>query len=234
MHHNISVKDCLANKGILIDTTCLVCHLESEPITHAFRECSLVKPIWLKLNPQCFHTNSFSQGIRDWLIANVKLKSSHNVAGIPWNIVFSFALWLIWKQQNQVVFTNKGVNPYLYKIISSQDSEFFLCASHPARNNRLVLRQIWWEKPDLGWLKLNTDASSNAALGLATGGGLIRDARGNWVIGFTRKLGRINSFIAEAWALRDGLLLCCQLKLFAVVVELDAKALVDALSKPLL
>ena len=131
-----------------------------------------------------------------------------------------------------MVFTNKGVNPYLYKIISLQASEFFLCASQPARNNRLVLRQIWWEKPDLGWLKLNTDASSNAALGLAAGGGLIRDASGNWVIGFTRKLGRLNSFTAEAWALRDGLLLCCNLKLSAVVVELDAKALVDALSNP--
>ena len=113
-----------------------------------------------------------------------------------------------------------------------QASEFFLCASQPARNNRLVLRQIWWEKPDLGWLKLNTDASSNAALGLAAGGGLIRDASGNWVIGFTRKLGRLNSFTAKAWALRDGLLLCCNLKLSAVVVELDAKALVDALSNP--
>ena len=113
-----------------------------------------------------------------------------------------------------------------------QASEFFLCASQPTRNNRLVLRQIWWEKPDLGWLKLNTDASSNAALGLAAGGGLIRDASGNWVIGFTRKLGRLNSFTAKAWALRDGLLLCCNLKLSAVVVELDAKALVDALSNP--
>ena len=81
-------------------------------------------------------------------------------------------------------------------------------------------------------MKLNTDASSNATLGSAAGGGLIRDDRGNWVVGFTRKLGKINSFTAETWVLCDGLLVCYQLKLPVVIVELDAKALVDALSNP--
>ena len=65
-----------------------------------------------------------------------------------------------------------------------------------------------------------------------SGGGLIRDELGNWVVGFTRKLGRMNSFTAEVWALRDGLLLCHQMNIPAIIVELDAKALVDAISNP--
>ena len=232
MHHSISVKDCLANRGIPLDTTCPVCHLESESITHALRDCRMIKSIWLKLGTHCLQTNFFSQGIREWLITNANLKSSQNTTGIPWNILFSFALWLIWKQRNQIVFASKRLNPHLFKIISTQASEFFLCAAQPARNKCVVVRQIRWEKPELGWLKLNTDASSNASLGSAAGGGLIRDERGNWVIGFTRKLGTVNSFTAEIWALRDGLLLCCQMKLPAVIVELDAKALVDAFVSP--
>ena len=96
----------------------------------------------------------------------------------------------------------------------------------------MVIKQIRWEKPDQGWWKLNTDGSLVAALGSATGGGLIRDSKGNWVTGFTRKLGNANSFTAEVWALRDGLMLCVQKKIPAVIVKMDAKALVDALNNP--
>ena len=96
----------------------------------------------------------------------------------------------------------------------------------------MVLKPIRWEKPEQGWLKLNTDGSWNAKLGQAAGGGLIRDGLGNWVGGFIRKMGSVNSFTAEVWALRNGLILCHQMKLPAIYVELDAKSLVDALSNP--
>ena len=51
-------------------------------------------------------------------------------------------------------------------------------------------------------------------------------------MGFTRKIDKANSFLTEMWALRDGLLLCNQLNLNAVMVKLDAKALVDTLKNP--
>ncbi|KAF3960850.1 hypothetical protein CMV_014465 [Castanea mollissima] len=113
-----------------------------------------------------------------------------------------------------------------------QASEFFLCINRPKCNHRWITKYIRWEKPASGWLKLNTDGSFDDLLGNAGGVGLIRDEQGNWVAGFTRKLGKANSFIAEAWALRDGLMLCKQLNLSNVIAELDAKALVDALNKP--
>ena len=50
-------------------------------------------------------------------------------------------------------------------------------------------------------------------------------------MGFSRKIGRADSFVAEIWALRDGLQLCCHLNIGAVVIELDAKSLVDVLNK---
>ena len=84
----------------------------------------------------------------------------------------------------------------------------------------------------MSWVKLNTNGSANASSGSTGGGGLMRDDRGNWIMGFTRKIGKTNSFLAETWALRDGLLLCNQLNLNVVMVELDAKALVDTLKNP--
>lgn len=50
--------------------------------------------------------------------------------------------------------------------------------------------------------------------------------------GVCKKYRIANSFIAKTWALRDGLMLCLQMNLQAVVVELDTRALVDALNNP--
>ena len=73
---------------------------------------------------------------------------------------------------------------------------------------------------------------ADVASGTTRGEGLIRDDRGNWIMGSTRKIHKANSFLTETWALRDGLLLCNQLNLNAVMVKLDAKSLVDALKNP--
>ncbi|KAK9993884.1 hypothetical protein SO802_023587 [Lithocarpus litseifolius] len=77
---------------------------------------------------------------------------------------------------------------------------------------------------------LNTDGSLSGSAGTAAGGGLIRDEVGNWVIGFSRRIGRADSFVAEIWALRDGLQLCHQINARAVMIELDAKSLVEVLN----
>ena len=61
-------------------------------------------------------------------------------------------------------------------------------------------------------------------------GGLLQDEYGNWIGGFSRRIGLANSFTAELWALRDGLLLCRQLNVQAVAIELDASAIVDAVN----
>ena len=56
-----------------------------------------------------------------------------------------------------------------------------MCAAQPRRHKWMVIKRIRWEKPDQGWLNLNTDGSWNEPLGLAAGGGVIRDSWGNWV-----------------------------------------------------
>ena len=93
-----------------------------------------------------------------------------------------------------------------------------------------IMKQIKWEKPVNGWRKLNVDGASLVNTGKAGGGGLLRDEEGNWLGGFARRIGSTNSFTVELWALRDGLILCNQLKVQAVNIELDAKAVVDAIN----
>ena len=89
-----------------------------------------------------------------------------------------------------------------------------------------------WEKPPHGWVKLNTDGGHGAAKGnpgLVGYGGLIRDDHGNWMAGFAKRIETCTSFVAELWGLRNGLTLCNNLNIPSLIVELDARAIVDIL-----
>ena len=105
--------------------------------------------------------------------------------------------------------------------------EYYFCANNSLATKRLVLKNISWEKPRNGWLTLNTDGSVASDSGIAGGGGLLRDANGDWVTGFARRIGTTSSFMAELWALRDGLQLCLHLHTQAVCIELDSKSIVE-------
>ena len=39
-HNSVAVKEVIANRGILLDTSCPMCHSDSESLTHALRDCS--------------------------------------------------------------------------------------------------------------------------------------------------------------------------------------------------
>ena len=93
---------------------------------------------------------------------------------------------------------------------------------------RRCVKRIRWEKPPIGWMKLNTDGSVIGSMGVASYGGVIRDDCGNWISSFTKRIGITNSFIAEMWGLRKGLIMCWNLNIASLIVELDARAVVDA------
>jgi len=67
--------------------------------------------------------------------------------------------------------------------------------------------------------------------GKAGGGGLICNHHGEWVCGYSRAIGHTTSVAAELRALRDGINLCVELNLLSVLIELDAKLVVELLQK---
>ena len=58
---------------------------------------------------------------------------------------------------------------------------------------------------------------------------MVKSEDGQWVVGFSKRIGVTNSFAAELWGLREGLKLCCNLNIHCLVVEMNAKAIVDVL-----
>lgn len=156
----------------------------------------------------------------------------HQVGPMPWSHVFLSSIWLLWKDRNSCIFNHKNPNLNLGKNIVDHASELFFCVNNGLVPKRTILKSIRWEKPRAGWLTLNTDGSATSIFGPASGGGLIRDENRGWVTGFARRIGNTNSFMAELWALRDGLQLCLQMSVHSVTIELDAKIIVDAFNSP--
>ena len=73
---------------------------------------------------------------------------------------------------------------------------------------------------------MNSDGSVINNPDKAGGGGLFRDHEGNWVKGYARGIGHTNSFLAELWALRDGLNIAREMGVSNLIIELDALSIV--------
>jgi len=57
-----------------------------------------------------------------------------------------------------------------------------------------------------------------------------KDHSDHWIKGYNQALGTINSFMAELWALKNGLIIAKDLGLNNLIVELDALSVVHMIS----
>lgn len=83
---------------------------------------------------------------------------------------------------------------------------------------------IAWEKPPDSWVKINVDGAAQGNPGNAGMGGLIRDASGCWLEGFSVFLGISSNIVAELWAILKGLQLAWDRGYKQVILESDSKA----------
>ncbi|KAF3975273.1 hypothetical protein CMV_001475 [Castanea mollissima] len=108
-------------------------------------------------------------------------------------------------------------------------SEYAFLGVNENKKRSLGTIFIKWETPPQHWHKLNIDGSSLGNLGRAVGRDIIRNSNGEWMGGYAQIIGTTTSVAVELWALRDGLNMCIDLNLLVVIIELDAKLVVDLL-----
>ncbi|RZC78205.1 hypothetical protein C5167_002407 [Papaver somniferum] len=86
------------------------------------------------------------------------------------------------------------------KLIQNQISASFTRQIH-----HLEVVKVKWERPDNGWSKLNFDGSVKHKSGLGSIGGVVRNHKGDFLLGYSEPIGKTTSTIAEITALRRGL-----------------------------
>ncbi|KAF7803081.1 WAT1-related protein [Senna tora] len=146
---------------------------------------------------------------------------------LDWQTSFATACWSIWRWRNEEIFGNgfTCADPYFMVIqrtrasLEAFDSAIVKSGNHISRVNRVVR----WEKPEFGWVKVNVDgACTRDDAERAACGGVIRDAHGRCLVGFTRRLGSCSSIHAELWGVLSGLETAIRYGFNRVLLEMDS------------
>ncbi|CDP18110.1 unnamed protein product [Coffea canephora] len=172
-----------------------------------------------------------------WFFSHDRVSTTHVRVLIP-----LLVLWFIWKSRNSARFEAGSITPaqVIFRIEEFLDqmgkARAFSRASFagdrdcpwagldgPYKRDKGVV-PVSWEKPSLGWVKLNTDAS--VLHGKAAGGGVLRDHCGRVIFAFYKEFGEMDVLEAEAQSLLEGLRMCADRAVGALTVESNSNVLV--------
>ncbi|CAL9226281.1 unnamed protein product [Arabidopsis halleri] len=90
--------------------------------------------------------------------------------------------------------------------------------------------KVVWKKPEIGWIKLNFDGSRGRE-GQASIGGIFRNHKAEFLLGYSESIGEATSTMAEFAALKRGLELVLENGWMDLWLEGDAKIIMDIISK---
>lgn len=217
--------------GVSSHDRCPLCFSASETLLHLFRDCPFATEIWRQLPIP--HSAQFSSGnsFAGWLKANLQVP--HDIAiALPWYLIFAVTISKIWMWRCSIVFQNMESiprNPVSDILLSCN---YWLSATPLARpqTQQHFRRLAHWVKPPDSVVKVNVDGSCTQSHSISTGG-LLRDAEGNWILGFTSNMGHGDSLLAELWAIWHGAYVASQQHFRKVIIETDSLESVSLIQK---
>ncbi|XP_061342057.1 uncharacterized protein LOC133288347 [Gastrolobium bilobum] len=213
----------LWNGGEILCPSCLSSH---ETLMHVLRDCLKARKVWErwfggKIPDAFMLTNDF-----DWFRLNI-CNSFSTKCWHLWKEAFFVTCWMLWQWRNLTV-----------------HEELFDWPSDPMSKILLYLRGMkssccedpFFQKTDLPFplfgsgyqeqkevLKIFVDGTVNLETNAGACGGLICTWKGDWISGFSFKIGCCSIFEAELWGIWQGLKLASELKIKKVWLGSDSK-----------
>ncbi|GLT78375.1 hypothetical protein SLA2020_499130 [Shorea laevis] len=161
----------------------------------------------------------------DWLYINCTYREVSGEGS--WSTTFSFTLWAIWYMRNQLIHNKKEFSLGAAKnFIQFRVREYLYLNTRGAQISHKSVVNIRWHPPPSGFIKLNTDSFALSNPSQSSAGGVFRDEFGNWISGFSQKVGLSTSLSAEMWAIRDGLKIAIDKGFYNLILETDCKVVV--------
>lgn len=87
-----------------------------------------------------------------------------------------------------------------------------------------------WEAPETSCFKLNTDGSSLGNPGVGSVGGVIRNSRGDWLVGLVKGIPIATNNLSELLALMQGLEMAMKKNLIPLEVTTDSFDIIQMLN----
>ncbi|KAJ1428203.1 Ribonuclease H-like superfamily [Sesbania bispinosa] len=159
---------------------------------------ALEKVVWSRIGIQDGETHDVGVGdnFRTWLIKNIRG---------PQESLFLSSLWWLWKWRNNIVFENHPwtIDSVVRNILVMKDEMIHSVVGD--RNDAQIFSTLWWQPPPVGYTKLNLDGSYNHSNNIMGSGGVMRDANGTWLWGFSGCHEPGNALLLELLAIKEGL-----------------------------
>ena len=227
----ISVKENLFKRRIINTPICPICCLERETVEHALLLCPWTTPIWHGSQLQLLPTPENVSSINKWLlnlfdeITKQKEFSEQRCASIV------TILWLIWKGRNAYIFQQQPLKPFevLNQAVLLVKEYVSVLRPNPANHNSQSQRgcSSLWRPPPLGKLKCNVDAAYDDQRKIGAIAAVIRDHQGNIITGKAHRIHTSSSLLAEAVAIREGLVLANSCFIDNILLESDCLRIIE-------
>lgn len=128
--------------------------------------------------------------LEPWFLGGIGNRWNTLRRGMDWGTYFAVVCFNIWKQRDWFIFQNKGLNPREVVLRSlCMAKGYFSSANNTVGSNRLTASVTEWSKTPCGAVEINTDGAIADSSIMASAGGVIRDGKGEWILGFSRYLG---------------------------------------------
>lgn len=219
-------KDNLFSKKVVNDKWCIMCGKDIETSWHLFFSCDFAMKCWevARLSDTIESNIRSVESLKDMilsLLSKSTAKIAHTVA---------ILIWGIWKQRNMMLWEGRHDPPEkaVSLVITLQSEWERTCLSTVMTDKSLKCSA--WHRPPVNALKVNIDAaffSDTMSMGIEM---VLRDANGTFVAARTLVLpGMVPADVGEAMGFVEALSWVKGMKLENVIVEGDARLVVDAI-----
>jgi len=167
------LKGFLHRRHIEPTANCEICEAEEESIKHALLDCTVAKLFWeqvklftgVKVPP--LHPLTWARDLVDPGVITAKDAA-----------IILCGTWSLWMTRNRRRHGEQGL-PVKAAVQWATDTAYDLWQlSHPIKVAVTTSSQQTWQRPELGWVKCNVDASFYAGDGTAASGVVLRDQDG--------------------------------------------------------
>ncbi|XP_060202047.1 uncharacterized protein LOC132630491 [Lycium barbarum] len=110
--------------------------------------------------------------------------------------------------RNVNLFNNKKEHVKTENTIAKAIESFFIIGKgNTGHSTNKISMNIKWEPPDRECFKLNTDGSIVGRIGIIGIDGVVRNSKGDWVMGFVKSITHNTTVHSELCVLHEGLLM---------------------------
>ncbi|KAL5555878.1 hypothetical protein UlMin_038114 [Ulmus minor] len=216
----------LANHGVPTHKRCSICSEANDTTTHGLWECTAMKP----LKVMC--KTIFQLHLPSHCSMKELLRSASECLKSDKMELLCILLWRIWFRRNKWIHEKIWLDDNSCLAWAQQHLEDFKTASNKQTIPHIPIAAHPWKPPEMGIVKINTDAAwcnRTKKFGL---GVVIRDHSGS-ILGSAAT--PVSSFVsvdvAEGWALEKGARLAKYLGFSAIELESDCLGVVMALQQ---